>query len=179
MKNQVEFNFRPANSAKDIEFIYDLILEGSTNGNFSQEYATSKENARQLKYELVSIVLQNKRLNGAYAYAVIYQSTSTTIGFAIISAIEEKKGNEIYMASIHPSYRNQGYGKKMVASITEQFKNNNQVLMARCHTNSERMYQILLKQEFQYIHTGSEGYRFLVFNAPNDLLEVLKKNFKL
>ena len=178
MKNQVQFNFRPANSAKDIEFIYDLILEGSRNGNFAKEYATLQETARQLKYELVSIVLQNKRLNGAYAYAVIYQITNTTIGFAILSAIEGKNGNEIYMASIQPSYRNKGYGKKMIESITEQFKNNNQILMARCHMNSEKMYQILLKQEFQYIHTGSAGYRHLVFNAPNDLLEILKKSIK-
>lgn len=162
-KQQEQFSFRPANSQKDIELIYDLILEGSQNGNFAKDYTTKKEAAKGLKIELVSIVLQNKRINGTFSYAIIYEVANTSIGFVIMSAIEGNQGNEIYMASIHPKYRGQGYGKQMVRSITEQFIGKNLILIARCHTNSEKMYQILLNNGFKLETTGKEGYRGLVF----------------
>lgn len=147
----------------DLEFIYELILEGSSYGYFNRKYKEYKEAANGLMLELMLILTEKKRINGLVSYALIYEFYGNPIGFVIMSAVEENKGNELWMVAIDKKFRNQGHGKKMILGILEQFKGKNLTLIARCATESEIMYQLLLKNGFDHIATGKEGYRGLAF----------------
>jgi RimJ/RimL family protein N-acetyltransferase len=147
----------------DLEFIYNLIIDGSKNKNFVEEYYKNSDAARGLKIELLSILTNKIRVNGNIAYGIIYEHQGKPIGFVIMSSIDKNKGNEIYMASIEYAFRGKGFGKKMLNEITKQVEGKNLVLLARCNEYSESMYQILLKLGFEHIQTGKEGYRILNF----------------
>ena len=80
-----------------------------------------------------------------------------------MSTVENNKGNELYMSSIDTNYRNKGYGKKMIQGILDKFQGKNLTLLARCSNESERMFQLLLKNGFKHKATGEEGYRVLSY----------------
>ena len=150
-------------TVEDYNFIYELIMDGSKVGNFTKEYYEVPEAANGLKVELMSILTTKTRHKNRIAYAIIYEYKNKPIGFVIISSIDGRDGNELYMASISPEYRGKGFGKKMIKGITEQFEGKNLAFLARCNLNSEGMYQILLKSGFEHMDTGEEGYRVLSF----------------
>ena len=147
----------------DLNFIYDLIMDGSKHGYFNREYQTLAGASNGLKLELKSILSQRKRHNGLTAYAVIFECNNKPAGFVIMSAGPDNKGNELWMASILPSLRGKGLGNKMIKGITERFVGQNVMLMARCAPESEIMYNLLLNNGFQYVATGEEGYRGVMF----------------
>ena len=147
----------------DFEFIYNLIIDGSKNKNFIEDYYNNNDAARVLKIELLSILTNKIRVNGNIAYAIIYEHQGKPIGFVIMSSVYENNGNELYMASIVPDFRGKGFGKKMINEITKQFEGKNIALIARCNKYSESMYQILLKLGFEHARVGVEGYRILEF----------------
>ena len=148
---------------KDLEFIYDLIMDGSKHGYFNKLYYKSNEASNGLKIELISILSKRVRINGLMSYGVIYEKNSKPIGFTIMSTVENNKGNEIYMSSIDNNYRKEGYGKNMIQGILEQFKGKNLTLLARCSNESEIMFQLLSKNGFKHMATGEEGYRVLSY----------------
>lgn len=147
----------------DLGFIYELIMDGAKHGYFNRKFQEIPAAANGLRLELTSILTSQVRPNGLRAYGVIYEYQNEPIGFVLMSAGEENKGNELWMAAIHPDFRGKGHGKKMIQGILEQFKRRNLMLFARCAPESERMFQLLLKNGFRHVITGKEGYRGLMY----------------
>jgi len=147
----------------DLKFIYDLIIDGSKNGHYDRRFSEMPEAANGLQVNLTSILTQKIRHDGQIAYGIIYEYQNKPVGFVIMAAVKNNKGNEIWMASIHPDFRKQGFGKKMITGIFDQFKGKNLILMARCAQESKVMYQMLLKNGFKHYDTGKEGYRVLSY----------------
>jgi len=147
----------------DLSFIYEQIMEGSKHGYFNRKFQELPAAANGLKLELTSILKNKIRPNGLSSYGIIYEFNDKPVGFIIMSAGEENKGTELWMAAIHSDYQNRGHGKKMIAGVLEQFKGRNLILMARCAPESEAMFQLLLKSGFRHLATGEEGYRGLAY----------------
>jgi len=153
---------RPAVTS-DLDFIFDLIYQGAIDRHFNPLIAQSP-NAKQGFYRnLQAILTERQRLdNNAKAYASIYEVDGASIGFLIISAMEGQSGNELWMCSVTPTHRKQGYGSKLLDFVLPQFKSNNRALYARCEPESEIMFQMLLKRGFELISDSSSPTRILV-----------------
>ena len=147
----------------DLNFIYDLIMDGAKHGYFNRQYQTTIGASNGLKVELESILKNKKKYDGQTAYGVIFEHNGSPAGFVIMSAVENNKGNELWMAAVTPRLRGKGIGKKMIQGITQQFSGKNLMLMARCAPESETMFQLLLKSGFEHFDTGKEGYRGMMF----------------
>ena len=65
---------------KDLDFIYDLIMDGSKYGYFNKQYQESIEASNGLKLELMSILTNKIRINGQIAYGIIYEYQGNAIG---------------------------------------------------------------------------------------------------
>lgn len=153
---------RPA-TIQDVSFIYDLILDGSKNGYFNRAFCQVTGASNGLFVELTSIIAEKIRPNGLQAEALIYEHKGRSVGFIIMSAGENNKGNELWMAAIHPDHRGKGHGKAMITWVLDQFEGKNHLLFARCAPESEIMYQLLLSHGFSHMVTGDEGYRGLIY----------------
>ena len=149
----------------DLEFIYDQIMDGAKYGYFNRKSHQIPAIAKKLKLELTSILKNKVRLNGLSAYGVIYELNDECIGFIIMSVDKENKGDELWMAAIHPDYRNKGHGKKMITEVLEQLKESDLIITARCAPESEAMYQILLQSGFRHLATSKGGYRGLAYEG--------------
>lgn len=153
---------RPAETS-DLDFIFDLIYQGAIDGHFNPLIAQSSK-AKQGFYRNLQAILTNwQRLDiNAKAYASIYEVDGASIGFMIISAMEGQSGNELWMFSVTPSHRKQGYGSKFLDFVLDQFKSKNTALYARCEPESEIMFQMLRKRGFVLISVSSSPTRILV-----------------
>lgn len=147
----------------DLDFIYGLIIDSAKDGHFDRRLYTMPEAARGWRVELASIISERKRINGLFASAIVYDVDEVPVGFVLMSAGEGNKGNELWMAAIHPEHRGRGHGTRMIRGVLDQFKGRNLILLARCAPASETMYRILLKSGFQHAATGEEGYRGLTY----------------
>ena len=80
----------------DLEFTYNLIIDGSKNKNFVEDYHQNPDAARGLKIEFLSILTNKIRANGNIAYTIIYEHQGNPIGFVIMPSIDKTKGRTIY-----------------------------------------------------------------------------------
>ena len=149
-------------SPKDLQFIFNLVLAEAKNGHFARELLIPAA-TRGFEIELKSVLSDRVRQNGIQAYALIWERNSTPIGFVIMSAGPDNKGNEFWMAAISPEYRGSGEGKKMVSGILRQFEGKNLALFARCAPESEAMFHTLTTNGFSHITTGEQGSRGLMY----------------
>lgn len=147
----------------DLDFIYEMVMDGAKYGYFNRKFQELTAAANGLRLELTSILKNQVRPNGLQAYGITYEYEGRPIGFVLMSAGEQNKGNELWMAAIHPDFREKGHGRKMVKGVLEQFKGRNLMLFARCAPESERMYQLLLNNGFRHVATGEEGYRGMMY----------------
>ena len=147
----------------DLDFIYDLIMNGAKQGFFNRKFQQLPAAAHGLRLE-ISLILESRiRPNGLKASGIIYQHKGQPIGFVLMSAGEKNKGNELWMVAIHKDFQKKGYGKKMVQGVLDKFKGLNLMLFARCSPESEKMYQLLLKNGFAHVETSEEGYRGMIY----------------
>jgi ribosomal protein S18 acetylase RimI-like enzyme len=149
-------------AAADHQYILDLVLAEASKGHFSRDLLIPAA-ARGFGIELASILANGVRHNGLRAYALIWEKNSKPIGFTIMSAGPENKGNELWMSAISPEHRGNGEGKAMVLEILKHFKGKNLGLLARCAPESEAMYRILTSNGFKHVDTGLQGSRFLMY----------------
>lgn len=147
----------------DLNFIFELIMDGAKSGYFNREFQDLPAAANGLHLELASILTDKTRANGLTAYGIIYENKGKRAGFVLMSAGEEDKGNELWMASIKPNLRGKGFGKKMIQGVLEQFKGRNLMLFARCAQESKAMFNLLSKNGFKHVATGEEGYRGMMY----------------
>lgn len=150
-------------SIANLDLIYELIMDGAKHGYFNREFQKLPAAANGLRLELTSILENRLRPNGLPAYGIVYEHEDRVIGFVLMSAGEGNIGNELWMAAIHPDFREKGHGRKMVQGVLEQFKGRKLMLFARCAPESKRMYQLLLKNGFRHVATGDEGYRGMMY----------------
>lgn len=151
----------------DLDFIYELIVEGAKDGYFDKRLYTMSAAASGLRVELTSILARKQRANGLVAYAIIYEFENRPVGFILMAAGEGNKGNELWMVAIHRKYRDRGHGTRMIQGLLDQFRGKNLVLSARRAPASESMYHILLKHGFKHVTTGEEGYRGLMYDPDS------------
>lgn len=147
----------------DLDFIYELVLDGSKYGYFNRKFHGLPEAAKGLRLELASILKKQIRPNGLRAYGIVYEHDSRPVGFVVMSAGEQNKGNELWMVAVHPDFRNKGHGRKMIQGVLEKFKGRNLFLYARCAPESERMYQLLLKNGFTRRIIDENSYRVIMY----------------
>lgn len=149
-------------SPKDFQFIFSLVLAEAKNGHFARELLIPAVTSG-FEIELKSVLANRVRHNGIQAYALIWEKNSKPIGFVIMSAGPDNKGNEFWMSALSPECRGSGEGKKMVSEILHQFKGKNLALMARCAPESEAMFHILATNGFSHVATGEQGSRCLMY----------------
>ena len=147
----------------DLDFIYELIMDGAKQGFFNRKFQQLPAIAYGLRIEISLILKNGIRPNGLKANGIIYEYQGQPIGFVLMSAGENNEGNELWMVAIHKDFQEKGYGKKMVQGVLDKFKGLNLMLFARCSPESEKMYQLLLKNEFAHIGTSEEGYRGMMY----------------
>lgn len=154
-------------SIKDLDFIHSEIIAGAQNGHYRQDFYKNPQANIGLKYNLQSILLSNKRLDGQghTTYGLILEENSISVSFALISAIDKDLGTELWMLSTTKKYQNLGYASKFIELIIQEFKtkkNGTGFLLARCSPSSDIMYKILKKKGFVHTITGpEEGTRYL------------------
>jgi ribosomal protein S18 acetylase RimI-like enzyme len=149
----------------DLDFIFNLIIEGSQEGHFDERLSTMPEAAQGLRLELSLVLREQRRVYGLAAQSFMYIHKDTPIGFAILSEIENRTdATELWMVSFLKEYRNQGHCKKMINYFLKEFKKRNKDLLARCSIKSQIMFELLIKLGFKYNQTGVQGTRALSFN---------------
>lgn len=149
-------------SSGDFNFIFSLVLAEAQNGHFARELLVPAA-TRGFEIELKSVLANRVRHNGIQAYALIWERNSKPIGFVIMSAGSDNKGNELWMSALSPEHRGGGEGKKMVSEILHQFRGKNLTLLARCSPESEAMFHILTTNGFSHVTTGKQGSRGLMY----------------
>lgn len=149
-------------SANDFQFINSLTLSEAQNRHFDPKLLVPAA-TRGWEIELQSVLANGVRHNGLRAYALIWEKNKKSIGFVIMSAGPDNKGNELWMAAVSPEHRGSGEGKKMVLEVLRQFRGKNLTLMARCAPESEAMFHILTTNGFNHVTNGEQGTRGLVF----------------
>jgi len=147
-------------TVRDHEFILSIILKEAANGHFERDLLLP-EATRGLELELMSVLSHQRRHNGSFAYALIWERNERRIGFIVMSALEGDTGNELWLAAVAPAYRRQGEGKKMIRTVLRQFKEQGVGLMARCTPESEAMYHLLTANGFVLDGTLPQGTRQL------------------
>jgi len=149
-------------SPSDFQFIYSLVLTEAQNGHFDRKLLIPAA-TRGWELELKSVLTSGVRLNGLRSYALIWERDRKPVGFVIISAGSDNKGNELWMSAVSPNHRGRGDGKKMILEILRQFQGKNLILMARCSPESEAMFHILTTNGFNHVTTGEQGIRGLMY----------------
>lgn len=149
-------------SPNDFQFIYSLVLMEAQHGHFDRKLLIPAA-TRGWELELKSVLTNGVRHNGLHSYALIWERDRKPIGFVIMSAGPDNKGNELWMSAVSPYHRERGEGKKMILEILRQFKGKNLTLMARCSPESEAMFHILTTNGFNHVATGEQGIRGLMY----------------
>ncbi len=147
----------------DLNFVFELIIEGAEKGHFSRELCESPNEAHAFRLELASILENGVNQEGMQSYGLVYESEGKRIGFMFMKAAFANRGNELWLAAIHPDYRNKGFGKAMILTVLNKFQGKNLYLYARCSPESKVMYQLLIKNGFQLNKIGSDGTRALIY----------------
>lgn len=91
-------------SIDDFSFINSLVLSEAQQGHFDRQLLIPV-----LKHgweiELQSVLANGVHQCGLRAYALIWEKNEKPIGFVIMSAVSDNKGNELWMASVLPEHR--------------------------------------------------------------------------
>lgn len=145
----------------DYDFIFSLIMKEAENGHFSRKLLNPAATLGMEK-ELMSVLLQHRRINRCYAYALIWERKGYPVGFIVMSALEGDQGNELWLAAVSPSHRGLGEGKEMIQAILPQFKQQGAGIIARCAPESEAMFYILTKSGFVVDAILEHGTRQLI-----------------
>ena len=144
---------------EDLDFVHSLVVEGAVEGHFNEDIIQNPKGIDAIRSELQSIVTSLRRIP---AQCIIYEQNSNPVGFLISSAVDGKKGNELWMAAIAPTSRGKGYGADMLDQILSQFLRAGVVLTARCLPASVLMFRMLQTRGFKHVATGEKGVRVLV-----------------
>jgi ribosomal protein S18 acetylase RimI-like enzyme len=147
----------------DFDFINLLVLSEAHKGHFDRKLLIPAA-MRGWELELRSVLVNRVRLNGLQSYALIWEQKKKAVGFVIMSAGPDNRGNELWMAAVSPEHRGIGEGKKMILEILKQFKGHNRILMARCAPESQAMFHILTTNGFMSVTTGEQGSRGLIYS---------------
>lgn len=98
-------------SPNDFQFIYSLVLMEAQHGHFDRKLLIPAA-TRGWELELKSVLTNGVRHNGLRSYGLIWERDRKPIGFVIMSAGPDNKGNELWMSAISPDHRERGEGKK-------------------------------------------------------------------
>ncbi|MFJ1300079.1 GNAT family N-acetyltransferase [Pseudomonadota bacterium AL_CKDN230030165-1A_HGKHYDSX7] len=145
--------FRNA-TPNDFAFFDPLIKAEAAKGHFNSKILNPPFSTTW-DLELKSVLQANRRLNGLHAQALIWEEDGNPIGFVILSAGPENKGNELWMSAIAPNYRGRGNGKAMISALLENFQGKNLILLARCNAPSKTMLHLLTTHDFELMTTDS------------------------
>ena len=145
----------------DFDFIFSLILKEAANGHFDRNLSIPAA-TYGLELELRSILENNTRANGCYAYALIWERDGKPIGFVVMSALNGDIGNELWLAAVSSAHRSKGEGTKMINTILRQFAQQGAGLVARCAPESEAMFHILTSNGFVLDVVLKKGTRQLI-----------------
>lgn len=110
-------------SIKDLNFLFNEILEGSKSGHFNSEFYQNPKATAGLRVNLESILSGHGRVDGPFAYGLVLENRSgKSVSFLLISALEGNKGNEFWMLSTAKPFRKQGFGNQIIDEVLNAFK---------------------------------------------------------
>jgi len=178
---------------QDIDFIINLILEGSRDGHFAAEYLNSKY-LDGLKQQLTltiekKIMPTDRGLMKANLYLLQEtQENNNNIGF---SWIRYHKGDEceIYLFALTKNARSQGYGNELFKFLLSTIKANR--IYVDLYKKSTYMKNIVIKNNFQFEknnYGGAERYvkkiafksrKTVTAKQKNNILQKFLKIFKI
>lgn len=153
----------------DVPFIFDLMMEGSVAGSFSDRFLAVKTGARKLLWMLLrNIALKSWRTPSTpLAGWFVVRSGQQSVGFIqIFSASEANVGSAIELAlcAISPALRDQGYGTAVLRVIIASYPTGT-TLTVHCTKYARAMQHILKRLGFirnPRAGFGVEQYRYVI-----------------
>jgi GNAT superfamily N-acetyltransferase len=153
------YQFRKA-SVLDIPVIYNLILQGSLTGSFTDSYLFPHGYAKLL-IRLLKILLSSTNIDGNQSkthFLILVQYNIETIGFLHYTQSSEAGLNvNIHLEhfAVLSAYQNQGHGTYIVHWLITQARKDKGNLTAVCTKYARAMQRILKKTSFVRSSIGS------------------------
>ena len=144
--NRKDFQFRKA-GVLDLPFIFNLIIDGSIDGSFTECLLTSSGTIFLFMYLLLRL-LPLPFVIRKYNKIKIFKNEQNDLGF--LDSSEEKKLNsqKIELCAIKHVFRNNGVGTLMIQLYLESLPKNIEV-QAYCTKYAKTMQHILKKLGFR------------------------------
>lgn len=163
----------------DIPFIFDLVLEGSVSGSFSDSYLMRQGYLHILFLLLTSLHSLSWICRGKKRELLIFRKSTIPVGFIQIESMTMKNGNAcryIMTCAIAPLYRGSRYGRDMVELLIARSPMGTEIC-AFCTKYARAMQHILKNLHFvrRTAGHGLESYSFLKsadVNAAADQCEL-------
>lgn len=136
----------------DVPFVFDLMLEGSVAGSFSDQFLAVKTGARKLLWMLLrDIALKSWRTpRTPLAGWFVARHGQQPIGFVhVYSTSESSAGSAIELAlcAVSPALRNQGYGTAVIRALIARYPPGT-TLTVHCTKYARAMQHILKRLGF-------------------------------
>lgn len=113
----------------DLPFIFDLVLDGSSAGSFSDTYLTRKGYVKILLLLLSSLRIFRWIFRSKQRDLLLFVKNDVPVGFMQIESSIKPNGDAyryIMTCAIAPALRGNRYGREMI-----------ELLVKRCHANTE------------------------------------------
>lgn len=113
----------------DLPFIFDMVLDGSSAGSFSDTYLTRRGYVKILLLLITSLHLFRGIFNTKKRELMLFIKHDIPVGFIQVESQTKPGGNEhryIMTCAIAPQFRGNRYGREMV-----------ELLIARCDAHTE------------------------------------------
>jgi len=165
----------------DLDFVCRLIGDGANHGHYSaslcdplklQEFGRALEQV--IRYGIM-VRIGERGCERLCAQLLIYEhgeSRSAPTGFVLATEKEPGSGDralEIYMTSIAPEVRHQGYGSKMI-SLLQHIRPEGGLLYARCYPASRLMATIFRQKGFTESGVLAGRVKQFVFSKPHTVV---------
>lgn len=136
----------------DVPFVFDLTLEGSVAGSFSDQFLEVKKGPMKLLWMLLrDIVWKSWRIPSAsLAGWFMVRHGQKPIGFVHLYSTGESGADsafELALCAISPALRNQGYGTAMIRAIIARYPPGTTVTV-HCRKYARAMQHILKRLGF-------------------------------
>jgi len=140
--------------ATDLEFILGQIRAGALGGHFDRRMLAD-ERQDELRRDVEQIIRTGRRSGtGLPAEALVLSlPDGQPVGHAILTAVKEAEGIELYAMALDPSVRGNGYGRLMLNQILQKYLPRAGTIYARCFPASVAMYEMLVNSGFEYLFT--------------------------
>lgn len=146
--------------AGDFDFMRKELILGARKRHFNFP-VLDPAGLRSLEDNIRSAIEHHRFCSGLLAVPILFMHKQSRVGMVIMTEVSPGQGgNEIHIVFVTDKHRGKGYGSQMVDSILASRQGVD--VYARCAPASQRMYEMLQRRGFVYLHTMQDGQRILV-----------------